>query len=50
MTDAVCGKHRTQTISIHSDKPEVVERMIERLQPGGEVEVMNYVEACRRWG
>ena len=50
MADAACGKHRVQTISIHSDKLEVVERMIESLQPGDELEVMNYVEACRRWG
>ena len=50
MAGAVCGKHRAQTISIHSDKLEVVERMIESLQPGDELEVMNYVEACRRWG
>ena len=50
MADTVCGKHRVQTISIHSENLEVVERMIESLQPGDELEVMNYVEACRRWG
>ena len=50
MADAACGKHHVQTISVHSDKLEVVERMIESLQPGDELEVMNYVEACRRWG
>lgn len=50
MADAVCGKHRVQTVSIHSEKLKVVERMIESLQPGDELEVMNYVEACRRWG
>jgi len=50
MADIVCGKHRVQTISIHSERLEVVERMIESLRPGDELEVMNYVEACRRWG
>lgn len=50
MADAACGKHHVQTISIHSENLEVVERMIESLQPGDELEVMNYVEACRRWG
>ncbi|HKS42689.1 MAG TPA: hypothetical protein VJX74_18905 [Blastocatellia bacterium] len=50
MADTVCGKYSVQTISIHSENLEVVERMIESLQPGDELEVMNYVEACRRWG
>ncbi len=50
MADIVCGQHHVQTISINSEKLEVVERMIESLQPGDELEVMNYVEACRRWG
>jgi hypothetical protein len=50
MADAECGRHRVQTISIHSEKLEVVERMVENLRPGDELEVMNYVEACRRWG
>lgn len=50
LADAVCGQHPVQTISIHSEKLKVIKRMIERLQPGDELEVMNYVEACRRWG
>ena len=50
MADAVCGDHPVQTVSVHSGKLEIVERMIESLEPGGELEVMNYVEACRRWG
>jgi hypothetical protein len=49
MADIVFGQHPVQTISIHSEKLEVVGRMIESLQPGDELEVMNYVEACRRW-
>jgi hypothetical protein len=50
MADAEYGRNRVQTISIHSEKLELVERMVESLQPGDELEVMNYVEACRRWG
>ncbi|MGA9770690.1 MAG: hypothetical protein WBV94_16740 [Blastocatellia bacterium] len=50
IADTICGHHPVQTISIHSEKLEIVERMIESLQPLGELEVMNYVEACRRWG
>ena len=39
-----------QTLSIHSAQRETVEQIIDFLQPGRELEVMNYVEACRRWG
>jgi hypothetical protein len=41
---------RVQSISIHSENIEVIERMIENLQPDDGLEVMNYIEACRRWG
>jgi hypothetical protein len=41
---------RTQTLSIHSAERETVEKILEFLQPGREMEAMNYVEACRRWG
>ncbi|HKP85437.1 MAG TPA: hypothetical protein VJZ26_05035, partial [Blastocatellia bacterium] len=39
-----------QTISIHSDDLKSIERMIKKLKPGDELEAMNYIEACRRWG
>ena len=39
-----------QSVSVHSSEIEVVKEMIERLQPGDELEPMNYIEACRRWG
>lgn len=39
-----------QSISVHSREIEVVRRMLESLQPGNELEAMNYIEACRRWG
>jgi hypothetical protein len=41
---------RVQTVSIHSEDMGVIERMIDRLRPGDELEAMNYIEACRRWG
>jgi hypothetical protein len=40
---------RTQSLSIHSSERERVEEMLDLLQPGAELEAMNYVEACRRW-
>ena len=39
----------TESISIHSYDSSVVERILDRLQPGGDMEAMNYVQACRRW-
>ena len=39
-----------QSISVHSRELEVVKKMLESLQPGDELEAMNYIEACRRWG
>lgn len=42
--------HRTQTLSIHSAEIETVAKILALLQPGRELEAMNYVEACRRWG
>ena len=42
--------HKTQTLSVHASKRETVEEIVDFLRPGPELEVMNYVEACRRWG
>jgi hypothetical protein len=39
-----------QSLSIHSNERDAVEEMLDLLEPGPELEVMNYVEACRRWG
>ena len=44
------SRERVQTISIHSQDLESVAQMVEKLEPGDELEVMNYIEACRRWG
>jgi hypothetical protein len=50
MADVVFARKRIQSISIHSPDIEVVKGMIKRLNTAGEMEVMNYIEACRRWG
>lgn len=50
LADVTFAKHNVQSISIHSPDIEVVRRMVDKLQPGGELEPMNYIEACRRWG
>lgn len=42
------GAH-TESLSIQSPDIRVVEEMLDAMQPGPELEVMNYIEACRRW-
>lgn len=49
LADVQFAKHHIQSISIHSPDKETVELMRERLAPGDGWEVMNYVEACRKW-
>lgn len=39
-----------QSISLHSQHIDEVREMLKSLQPGEELETMNYIEACRRWG
>jgi hypothetical protein len=43
-------KHHANSISIHSADRNAVELMRRSLPLGEGWEVMNYVEACRRWG
>jgi len=50
LADVAVGSHRVQSISIHSPEIEVVKSMLNELQPGDELEPMNYIAACRRWG
>lgn len=50
MAEVWFARNRMQSVSIHSPDIEIVEGMIERLNVGDEMEVMNYIEACRRWG
>jgi hypothetical protein len=50
LADVSVGTHRVQSISIHSPDIDVVKSMLNELQPGDELEPMNYIAACRRWG
>ena len=50
LADVNFATQRVQSISIHSPDLEVVIEMVDRLHPGDEMEPMNYIEACRRWG
>jgi hypothetical protein len=50
MADVDFDGNRVQSVSIHSTDIEVVEGMLKRLEIGDEMEAMNYIEACRRWG
>ena len=40
---------KTRSLSIHSPQQSDVETILQSLNVGDELEVMNYVEACRRW-
>jgi hypothetical protein len=50
LADVEFETNKVQSISVHSPEIESVKAMLMRLQPGGELEPMNYIEACRRWG
>jgi len=42
-------QHSTQSISVNSRELDVVKEVTKQID-SGKLEVMNYVEACRRWG
>jgi hypothetical protein len=50
LADVKFATREIQSLSVHSPDIEVVKEMIERLEPGDELEPMNYIEACGRWG
>ena len=50
LSEARFPNQTIQSLSIHSPKTEVVELILDLLETSPEMEVMNYVEACRRWG
>lgn len=41
---------QSQSISIHSADVESVLAILDELNPEADLEIINYVEACRRWG
>lgn len=49
IADVFFSNGHVQTISIQSPNLEAVQRILKELHPAGQLEVMNYVEACRRW-
>lgn len=49
IADITFPKKRTQSISLHAFRRSDVEKMLDLLQPGGKLKVMNYLEACRKW-
>ncbi|HJQ24858.1 MAG TPA: hypothetical protein VKA60_13150 [Blastocatellia bacterium] len=50
IADVMFGDRRIQSLSLHSQKVESVERMLAQLHPDDCLPAMNYVEACRRLG
>ena len=50
IADVMFGNRRIQSLSLHSQNIESVERMLAQLHPDDCLTAMNYVEACRRLG
>ena len=50
LADVEFETREVQSISVHSQGIDEVRGVIESLQLGDELETMNYIEACRRWG
>jgi hypothetical protein len=49
LADVTFPDHRTQSISLHAFERQEVENLLAELQPVAGLEVMNYLQACRRW-
>lgn len=49
LAEVTFPNHRTQSISLHAYERGEVENLCAQLQPVDELEVMNYLQACRRW-
>ena len=50
LADVEFETHEIQSISLHAPGIEEVKTMLTSLQPGSDLEAMNYIDACRRWG
>jgi hypothetical protein len=50
LADVEFEQRSTQSISVNSRDLKVVKEMTKQIETGKELEVMNYIEACRRWG
>jgi hypothetical protein len=50
LADVDFPHRRIQSVSVHSPSLEAVKRIVEELEPDSNLQVMNYLDACRRWG
>jgi hypothetical protein len=50
LADVKFATRTIQSVSVNAFDIEIVKEMLARLKPGDDLEPMNYVEACRRWG
>lgn len=50
LAEAIFPQCKIQTVSIHSFVKRDVERNLKLIDPQGDLIVMNYIDACRRWG
>ncbi|HYP25720.1 MAG TPA: hypothetical protein VE262_03290 [Blastocatellia bacterium] len=42
-------KRKVSSVSVHASSLEAVQRIVEQIDPGPKLKVMNYLEACKRW-
>jgi hypothetical protein len=49
LADVAFPKHNTQSISLHAFERQGLEKLLAQLPVDDDLEVMNYLEACRRW-
>jgi hypothetical protein len=49
LADVAFPKHHTQSISLHAFERQGLEKLLAQLPVDDNLEVMNYLEACRRW-
>src|SRR5262245_48451358 len=50
LAKVVFSKHECQSVSINSLELNTLKQTVSRLKLSGDLEPMNYVAACRRWG
>jgi hypothetical protein len=50
LADVEFENQRIQSVSVHSRELEIVKKVSKQIEAKETIEVMNYVEACRRWG
>ena len=50
LAEVTFPRAKTQSISLHAFRREAVEAMLDTLPLDGQLDVMNYLQACHKWG